>query len=103
LRDLWIDPETYEVRRVRSNDRLYFLPLDYSVPDLFDVYLEMRDGLPLIRRIVSTTEVDSYAASHGPHYHSEYRFDDIQFPEALPAWYFEPKTYRAHVREAPAV
>jgi hypothetical protein len=102
LRDIWIDPVSFETRRVRANDRLFLLPTGLWVPDLFDVYLEMRDGLPVIRRIESTTDVDSYAASHGPHFRAEYRFDDIAFPASLPDWYFQPKTYRAHASEAPA-
>jgi hypothetical protein len=103
LRDVWIDPVTYDVRRARANDRLFLMPSDMWVADLFDVYLETRDGLPVIRRIESTTDVDSYASSHGPHYRAEYRFEDVVFPDSLPEWYFEPKTYRAHVREAPSV
>jgi len=102
LRDIWIDPLTFETRRVRANDRLFVLPSGMWVPDLFDVYLEMKDGLPVIRRIESTTDVDSAAALHGPHFRAEYRFEDVVFPGLLPNWYFEPKTYRRHADEAPA-
>lgn len=103
LRDIWIDPVTFETRRIRANDRLFLLPSGMWIPDLFDVYFEMKDGVPVIRRIESTTDVDSDTASHGPHFRSDYRYDDITFPPSLPTWYFEPKTYRAHAREAPAI
>lgn len=91
--DLWIDAATYEIRRMRVRDHLF---LGYSgavLDDEFDVRFEERDGLPLI------------AAIHGRtgnwEFETDYRYEQISFPETLPDWYFEPKSYGRHKADAP--
>ena len=101
LRELWVDTTTYEVRRVKANDRLYFIGEFDSVPDLFDMSLVLQNGVPVIAAIDSTTAIDNGPSSYGPLCESSYRYDDVSFPPTLPAWYFQPQAYGAHAAEAP--
>jgi hypothetical protein len=102
LRELWIDAQTYDVRRAIANDRLYFSDSGGGwVPDLFDMALELQDGVPVIRTIASTTEVDKDTIANGPHDHIQFSYEDIAFPATLPSWYFHPQEYGFHIQEAP--
>lgn len=102
LRELWIDVQTYDVRRAIATDRLYYYGESGSWdPDLFDMTLELQDGVPVIRRILSTTEVDADTKAYGPHNRNDYKFEDIAFPQTLPAWYFHPEEYGFHTKDAP--
>lgn len=92
--DLWVDASSYEIRRMRVRDHLYFGFGGGSLPEEFDVRFADRDGLPLIASIHGQTQ--------GGEYGTTYTFSDIAFPAALPAWYFEPKTYGSHRIDAPA-
>jgi hypothetical protein len=102
LRELWIDAQTYDVRRATANDRLYFSDSGGGwVPDIFDMALELQDSVPVIRTIASTTEVDKDTIANGPHDHIAFSFEDIAFPDTLPSWYFHPKEYGFHMQDAP--
>jgi hypothetical protein len=91
--DLWIDATTYEIRRMLVRDHLYLGIGGDALPDEFDVRFTLRDGVPLITRIVGRTAYDGYE--------TDYTFHDIAFPPTLPSWYFDPKTYGAHRDDAP--
>ena len=102
LRELWIDAQTYDVRRAIANDRLYFSDSGGGwVPDIFDMALELQDAVPVIRTIASTTEVDKDTIANGPHDHIQFSFEDIAFPATLPSWYFHPHEYGFHMQDAP--
>ncbi len=102
LRQLWVDAQSYEVRRAIATDRLYFYGDSNGwVPDMFDMTLQLQGGIPVIERIASTTEVDAETQAHGPHIINQYVFEDIAFPETLPSWYFHPEEYGPHASEAP--
>jgi hypothetical protein len=93
--ELWVDARTYDMRRARVRDHLYFGITGQSVEDEFDVRLAPgRGGLPLITSIHGQTKYDQYE--------TDYTFRDVTFPAELPAWYFEPKQYGAHHADAPA-
>lgn len=92
--DLWVDASTYEIRRMRVRDHLYFGFGGGSLPEEFDVRFVERDGLPLIVSIRGETQGGEYATT--------YTFRDVAFPEHVPDWYFEPKTYGSHRNDAPA-
>ncbi len=91
--ELWVDAGSYEVRRMRVRDHLYLGLTSQSLPDEFDVRFTERDGLPLIASI--------HGQTRGGEFETDYTFEDVRFPAALPDWYFEPKTYRAHRADAP--
>ncbi len=91
--DLWVDAATFEIRRLRVRDHLYLGMSGAALDDEFDVAFVMRDGLPLISTI--------HGATLGGEYRTAYAFEAVAFPETLPPWYFEPKTYGAHRAEAP--
>jgi len=99
LREVWVDAATFEVRRIVADDRLFMLPSDVSYPDRLDATLAADDGVPLIEHVAMTTVPDW--RSHAPDEQSDYRFKDVAFPAALPDWYFDPRSYRAHIGEAP--
>ncbi len=94
IEQLWVNATTYDVTRMFVRDHLYLGLTGQSLPDEFDVRFTMRDGLPLISAI--------HGVTFPPTYQTDYVFRDVTFPETLPAWYFEPKTYREHRGEAPA-
>ena len=57
LRELWIDPATYAVRRLIATDRWYEGDSPDWIPQRIDVALKARDDLPLITHILTTTDV----------------------------------------------
>jgi hypothetical protein len=95
LDEMWVDARTYDMRRARVRDHLYFGMTGQSIEDDFDVrFTPGPAGLPLITSIHGQTK---YAQ-----YETDYTFRDITFPAELPAWYFEPAHYGAHRSDAPA-
>jgi hypothetical protein len=101
LRELWVDASTYELRRVLAIDKLFIINQDVIVPQRFDIHFEMQEGVPVIRRLDAVADVAPSFRGLGHHVEGQYFFDDIEFGTAMPGWYFEPKTYRAHFKEAP--
>ena len=93
IEQLWVDATTYDVSRMFVRDHLYLGLTGQALPDEFDVRFTVREGLPLITAI--------HGVTFPPTYQTDYVFREISFPETLPAWYFEPKTYREHRRDAP--
>lgn len=93
--EMWVDAQTYDLRRARVRDHLYFGITGQSVEDEFDVrFAPGPAGLPLITAIHGETRYGQYE--------TDYTFADVTFPPALPEWYFEPKQYGAHRNDAPA-
>ena len=93
--EMWVDARTYDLRRARVRDHLYFGITGQSIDEDFDVRLTPGPGgLPLITSIHGKTKYDQFE--------TEYTFRDVTFPAELPAWYFEPKQYGAHRSDAPA-
>ncbi|HEV2740858.1 MAG TPA: hypothetical protein VGU66_20040 [Candidatus Elarobacter sp.] len=95
LDEMWVDARTYDVRRARVRDHLYFGITGQSIEEEFDVrFTPGPGGLPLITSIHGQTQYGQYE--------TDYTFADVTFPEALPEWYFVPKLYGAHRADAPA-
>jgi hypothetical protein len=95
LDEMWLDARTYDLRRARVRDHLYFGLGGQSVEDEFDVRFSPGPaGLPLIASIHGQTRYGQFE--------TDYTFTDVTFPAALPEWYFEPKQYGAHRADAPA-
>jgi len=92
--EMWVDASTYDLRRARVRDHLYFGITGQSIEDEFDVrFTPGPAGLPLITSIHGQTKYGQYE--------TDYTFRDVTFPADLPAWYFEPKQYGAHRSDAP--
>ncbi|BDE07997.1 hypothetical protein WPS_32730 [Vulcanimicrobium alpinum] len=91
--ELWVDAETYELRRMKVRDHLYLGDTGASLPEEFDVRFAMRDGTPLIATIDGRTD-DWEFETH-------YAFRDVTFAQSLPDWYFQPQRYGAHKGDAP--
>ncbi|HWT05016.1 MAG TPA: hypothetical protein VN224_04595 [Xanthomonadales bacterium] len=95
LDEMWVDARTYDMRRTRVRDHLYFGITGQSLEEEFDVrFTPGPAGLPLITSIHGQTK---YAQ-----FETDYTFRDVTFPAELPAWYFEPRQYGAHRPDAPA-
>jgi hypothetical protein len=94
LDEMWVDAQTYDLRRVRERDHMYLGLSGQSLEDEFDVrFVPSTGGLPLIASIHGQTRYGDYE--------TDYTFKDVAFPASLPGWYFEPKSYGAHRSEAP--
>lgn len=95
LDELWVDAATYDLRRAKVRDHLYLGLTGQSLEDEFDVrFAPGPGGLPLIATIHGETQWDQFE--------TDYTFQDVTFPEALPDWYFAPKQYGLHRSDAPA-
>ncbi len=95
LDEMWVDARTYDLRRARVRDHLYFGITGQSIEEEFDVrFTPGSGGLPLITSI--------HGQSQYGQFETDYTFTDVTFPDALPEWYFEPKLYGAHRSDAPA-
>jgi hypothetical protein len=95
LDEMWVDAASYDLRRARVRDHLYLGMGGGSIEDEFDVrFTAGPGGLPLISSIHGQTAYGRFE--------TDYRFEDVTFPDALPDWYFEPKQYGLHRADAPA-
>jgi len=95
LDEMWVDARTYDLRRARVRDHLYFGITGQSIEDDFDVlFTPGPGGLPLITSIHGATRYGQFE--------TDYTFRDVTFPPELPEWYFQPKLYGAHRADAPA-
>lgn len=95
LDELWVDAQTYDIRRAKVRDHLYLGLTGQSLEDEFDVrFTPGPGGLPLISAIQGRTKWDQFE--------TDYTFTDMTFPDALPDWYFAPKQYGLHRADAPA-
>ncbi len=95
LREIWIDKDTALLRRATANDRLY-LDNKEILPNLFDIMYGPAGSRWAITQIDGRSKLDD-----GSRDTVHYRFYDVSYPATLPDWYFEPKHYREHIREAP--
>jgi hypothetical protein len=96
LREIYADRNTYELVRLIAHDRL-FVPGDRIYNALFDITMGHVDGHLVVTHIHGDI-LDNY---QGDGKKVEFEFNDIQFPATLPDWYFNPRTYAAHLAEAP--
>jgi hypothetical protein len=95
LDELWVDAQTYDLRRALVRDHLYLGMTGQSLDDEFDVrFVPGPGGLPLIATIHGATKWGMFE--------TDYTFTGITFPDALPDWYFAPKQYGLHRSDAPA-
>lgn len=96
LREVFADKHSYELRTLIAVDTL-FIGRGPVYPVTFTMTMGTVDGYPVV------------TAAHGAvggGYNDDgkevdYTFSAIAFPPALPDWYFDPRTYGQHGRDAP--
>lgn len=100
LRELWVDPHTFEIERVLCTDRLA-VDDGHRVeifPVLFTVTVSHMDGIPIVTHIHGVVG----GGYNGDDQIVEYSYENIAFPQSLPGWYFDPRDYADHVNDAPS-
>lgn len=104
LRELWVEPETYELRKLVATDKLF-------VPDgrsqdvygvLFTVTLAHIDGHNVVTDIHGVVGADGAGNQwEGDGREVDYQFRNITFPASLPDWYFNARMYGGHTSDLP--
>lgn len=102
LRELYVDRKTLELKEVIATDKLYEEDGSTKVyPMLFTVTLGWMNSMPVVTHIHGTPTYQADADYLGRDATVDYDFNDITFPSSLPDWYFDPRSYAAHVNDAP--
>lgn len=99
LRELYVDGKTLELQEVIATDKLF--EDNHIYPMLFTVTLSMLQGVPVVTKIHGTPTYETDADYLGRDATVDYEFNDIKFPQSLPDWYFDPRSYAGHVDDAP--
>ena len=103
LRELYVDAKTLELKEVVATDKLFEEDNgNHIYPMLFTVTLEWMHNMPIVTHIHGTPTYQRDADYLGRDATVDYDFNDITFPESLPDWYFDPRSYAQHVNDAPA-
>lgn len=97
LRELWIDPATFEIRKAVVVDRLFILG-GPTFEELDTITMGWSGGYPVIAHIHARSDFDR---DSGDGLDVDYSISDVSFPPTLPDWYFVPASYGAHVAQAP--
>lgn len=105
LREIWVDKQSYELRKIIAHDRL-FTDGDGIYPMVITYTLGYLQRQLLVTRFhgVILPRVDSDGTQHtvaGIGSTIDIDFQDITFPSSLPAWYFDPRQYAQHLSEMP--
>ncbi|HLI96263.1 MAG TPA: hypothetical protein VKT72_09260 [Candidatus Baltobacteraceae bacterium] len=112
LREIWVDKDSYVLKRVIAHDRM-FVEQGHTYPMKVTYTLGYLDGYVVI------THIDAVVLPRQERVGNEYEdiadfgdetgdadsltidFTDIQFPQSLPSWYFDPHDYGSHLADAP--
>ena len=68
---------------------------------LFTVTLAWMHNMPIVTHIHGTPTYQADADYLGRDATVDYDFNDITFPDSLPDWYFDPRSYADHAADAP--
>lgn len=101
LRELWVDPRTYELVKVIATDRLFVEGEGMRTqiyPVLFTITMAHLNGVPIVAHIRGVVQ----GGYNGDDQIVEYSYEDISFPKELPDWYFDPRAYASHTNDAPS-
>ncbi|MFY9718131.1 MAG: hypothetical protein WAK16_00675 [Candidatus Cybelea sp.] len=102
LRELYVDAKTLELQEVIATDKLYDEDSDHKVyPMLFTITLVWMHNMPIVTHIHGTPTYQTDSDYLGRDATVDYDFTDITFPDSLPEWYFDPRSYAQHVADAP--
>jgi hypothetical protein len=96
-----VDGKTLELQEVVATDKLYEEGTPHVYPMLFTVTLGWMHDMPVVTHIHGTPTLESDAEYLGRDATVDYDFNDLAFPATLPDWYFDPRSYAAHVDDAP--
>jgi hypothetical protein len=100
LRELWVNRDTLELTRIKSHDRL-FVPGGPHGTDIygviFDIKIAMLQGIPVVTDIHGIVG-DNFT---GDGQIVDYTFRNISFPQTLPDWYFDARSYAQHQNDLP--
>lgn len=96
LRELWVDANTLELRKLVATDKL-FIQGGPVYPVLFTVNFKMFEGIPVITTIHGVV----YGGYDGDGQTVDYAFTNLGFPRDLPTWYFDARDYAQHQNDAP--
>lgn len=96
LRELFVDANTLELRKVIATDKL-FVEHGPIYPVIFTITFSTLDGVPIITNIHGVVgggyDEDGQIV--------DFDFKNVAFPKTLPGWYFDAHSYAAHVDDAP--
>jgi hypothetical protein len=103
LRELYVDSKTLELQKVVATDKLYETGDggNHVYPMLFTVTLAWMHNMPIVTQIHGTPTYEADAEYLGRDATVDYDFSDITFPDSLPEWYFDPRSYADHAADAP--
>jgi hypothetical protein len=97
LREIWCDKKTLELRKLVATDKLFILGTSDVYGVTFTITMGNLAGIPVVTAIHGVVG-DGYSGDGSV---VDYTFTDISFPQTLPDWYFDPKTYAAHMKDLP--
>jgi hypothetical protein len=103
IRELYVDATTLELQQIVATDKLFEEGDDgnHVYPMLFTATLGWMNNMPLVTHIHGTPTYEQDAEYLGKDATVDYDFNDIAFPGSLPAWYFDPRSYAAHLDDMP--
>lgn len=109
LREIWVDKNTYMLKRVIAHDRMfveeghtYPMKVTYTLGYLEGyVVITHIDAIVLPRKERSGEEIADFGDETGDADSLTIDFQDITFPKSLPSWYFDPHEYGSHLADAP--
>ena len=96
IREVWADKKTYELRKLLVTDKL-FVVHDRTYTAAFTITVGVMRGFPVVTDIHGVVG-DGY---NGDGQIVDMMFRDIAFPETLPDWYFNARTYASHQNDGP--
>lgn len=103
LRELYVDAKTLELKEVVATDKLFEEDNgNHIYPMLFTVTLGWMHQMPIVTHIHGTPTYQRDADYLGRDATVDYDFNDITFPDSLPEWYFDPRSYAQHAGDAPS-
>ncbi len=97
LREVYADKKTYELHKLVATDKL-FVAGGPVYPVTFTITMGMVQGVPVV--------TDLHGIVGGGYNDDgkevDFKFNDITFPKSLPEWYFDPRSYAQHLKDAPS-
>ena len=101
LRDVWVDKNTLELRKLVATDKL-FVQDGPVYGTLFTITMGSLGGYPVVTHIHGVVGRDARGEDYiGDGKIVDYDFTNVAFPKTLPAWYFDPHQYAQHKDDAP--
>jgi hypothetical protein len=99
LRDVYVDAKTLELHKLIATDKLFINNGKSGIfPVTFTITMGNVQGYPVVTGIHGVV---------GGGYNDDgqivdYQFTDVTFPNSLPSWYFDARSYAAHQIDAPS-